>query len=107
VISAQTAANVEAVSAGHHDVEKEESGRLAFSVGDNVCGGVKQAHIEASCFQVMLHQPRDIGVVFQHKYSLAQTVCPSFTPRTKTYPWGPRPRPAAVESGIAWATRNH
>jgi len=31
---------------------------------------------------VMLHQPRDIGVVFQYKYSLAQTVCP---------------RPAAVE----------
>jgi len=25
---------------------------------------------------VMLHQPRDIGVIFQNKYCLAQPVCP-------------------------------
>jgi hypothetical protein len=25
---------------------------------------------------MMLHQPRNIGVVFQYKYGLAQTVCP-------------------------------
>jgi hypothetical protein len=28
----------------------------------------------------MLHQPRNIGFVFQYKYSLAQTVCPRLTP---------------------------
>jgi hypothetical protein len=37
---------------------------------------VKQAGLKPCCFQVMLHQPRDIGVVFQYKYSLAQTICP-------------------------------
>jgi hypothetical protein len=43
---------------------------------------------------MMLHQPRNIGVVFQYKYGLAQPVCP---------------RPAAVECGLqdAEAARNH
>ena len=81
VMTAQAAAYVEPVSAGDHDVEKKEGRRLTFGVGNYVGGGMKQAHIETGCFQMMLHQPRDVGVVFQHKYGLAQTVCPSFTPR--------------------------
>jgi hypothetical protein len=32
---------------------------------------------KARRFQVMLHQPRNISVVFQYKYGLAQPVCPS------------------------------
>jgi len=37
---------------------------------------VEQACGEPCCFQMVLHKPRDIGLVFQYKYGLAQTVCP-------------------------------
>jgi hypothetical protein len=37
---------------------------------------VKKACRESRSFQMMLHQPRNIRVVFQYKYGLAQTVCP-------------------------------
>jgi hypothetical protein len=40
----------------------------------------------------MLHQPRNVNVVFQNKYGLAQTVSP---------------RPAAVEFNHRRAARNH
>ena len=73
---AQAAANIEAVAAGNHDVEKKESGRLALGVGNEIGGGVKQACFKARRFKMMLHQPGDIGVVFQNKYGLAQTVSP-------------------------------
>ena len=66
--------------------------RLALGVGNQVGGGVKQACRKSRSFQVMLHQPRNIGVVFQYKYGLAQTVCP---------------RPAAVDLQDAEAARNH
>jgi hypothetical protein len=48
---------------------------------------VKQARRNPCRFQVMLHKPRDIGVVFQYKYGLAQPVSP---------------RPAAVELKMLW-----
>jgi hypothetical protein len=53
---------------------------------------VKQARIESRRFQMMLHQPCNISVVFQYKYGLAQPVSP---------------RPAAVDLHAAWAARNH
>ncbi len=74
---AQAAADIEAVSAGNHDVQQKQSGRLALGVGNQVGGGVKQPRCKPGGFQVMLHQPRNIGVVFQYKYGLAQPVCPS------------------------------
>jgi hypothetical protein len=73
---AQAPANVQAVSAGNHDVQQKQRRRPALGVGNHIGGGVKQARIKSRGFQVMLHQPRDIGVVFQYKYGLAQTVCP-------------------------------
>jgi hypothetical protein len=37
---------------------------------------VKEARLKTGCLQVMLHQPRDVVVVFQYKNGLAQPVCP-------------------------------
>jgi phage tail protein X len=37
---------------------------------------MKQARLEACGLQVVLHQPRDVNVVFQYKDGLAQTVSP-------------------------------
>jgi hypothetical protein len=53
---------------------------------------MKQACRKARGFQVMLHKPRNISVIFQYKYGLIQTV---------------RPRPAAVYLRIAAAAQNH
>ena len=75
-VIAQAPANVEAVAAGNHDVEQKQRGRLALGIGNEVGGGVKQARLKARRFKVMLHQPGNIGVVFQNKYGLAQTVSP-------------------------------
>jgi translation elongation factor EF-Ts len=37
---------------------------------------VKEPCGKSRGFQMMLHQPRDVGVVFQYKNGLAQPVCP-------------------------------
>ena len=71
---------------------RNKSRRLALGIGDHVGGGMVQPRRKPRCFKMMLHQPCDIGVVFQNKYGLAQTVCP---------------RPAAVDFKDAEAARNH
>src|ERR1035441_2815205 len=113
MVTAQPPADVEPVSARNHDVEQKQGRRFPLGIGDYIGGGMKQTHIETCRFQGMLHQPRYIGIVFQNKYGLAQTVClpsphgrrpvrkdpelhptdedlsvgtPSFTPPTKTCP---------------------
>jgi hypothetical protein len=73
---AQAAADIEAIAAGNHDVEQEKRRRPALGVGNEIGGGMKQARFKTRRFQVMLHQPCDVGVVFQNKYGLAQTVSP-------------------------------
>jgi len=37
---------------------------------------MKQACRKSGCLKVMLHQTRNVGVVFQNKNGLAQTICP-------------------------------
>lgn len=37
---------------------------------------MKDADCKTSGFKVMLYQPRNVGVVFQYKYGLAQTGMP-------------------------------
>ena len=71
-VLAEAPAEVEAVAAGHHDVEQEEGGRLAFGVGDDAADGEVGADGEAGALQVILHQARDVGVIFQHKDGLTQ-----------------------------------
>jgi hypothetical protein len=73
-------ADVEAIAAGDHDVQQKERGRLALGVGNEVGGGVKEPRRVAGCLQVMLHQTRDVGVVFQNKNGLAQPVSPRRRP---------------------------
>jgi len=75
-VIAESPADVEAVSAGHHDVEQEEGWGLAFGVGDNVGRGSVDADGEAGGFEVVLDEARDVGVVFEYKYELAQRVFP-------------------------------
>ena len=73
---AQAAADIEAIAAGNHDIEQEKRGRLALRVGNEISGGMKKACFKTSRLKVMLHQPRDVGFVFQNEYGLAQTVSP-------------------------------
>jgi hypothetical protein len=37
---------------------------------------MKDADCKTSGFKMMLYQPRDVGIVFQNKYGLAQTGMP-------------------------------
>ena len=85
-MAAQPPADVESIAAGHHDVQQKQRGRFALGVGNQVSGSAVQARRKTGCFQVMLHQARDVGVIFQYKNGLAQPVCP---------------RPAAVEIQFA------
>ena len=82
-IGAKTPAHVEAVSTGNHDVEKEERRRLALGVRNEIGGGKVRLDTESRRFKVMLHKPRNIGVIFQHKNGLAQPVCPRRRPYLK------------------------
>ena len=66
-VIAQAAANIETIAAGHHDVEQKKRGRLALGVGNEIGWGMKQACLKTCRFKVMLHQPCDIGVVFQNE----------------------------------------
>src|SRR5579862_9248139 len=52
-VVAETAADVESVAAGDHDVEKKERGRLALGVGDEICGGPENADAEAGSFEMV------------------------------------------------------
>src|SRR5580658_9443548 len=70
---AQAAADVEAVSAGNHDIEEEKGGGLALGLGGEIGGGGIDAGGKAGGFQVMLDQARDIGVILKHKDGLAQS----------------------------------
>ena len=73
---AQAAANVEAVSAGDHDVQQEKRRGLTFGVGNDVGGGAVDPDGEAGGFQMVLDQARDIRVVLKNKNNLAQPIFP-------------------------------
>ena len=70
----QPAAEIEAVSAGHHNVQQKKRRRLAVGVGNNLADGRIGANGVAGALQMVLHQPRDVGIVFQHKDRLTQFV---------------------------------
>ena len=75
-IAAQTAAHIEAVSARNHDVQKEEHGRLALGVGDQVCRGAVDAYTKTCGFQMMLYQTGNIRIIFEDAYGLTQLDLP-------------------------------
>jgi hypothetical protein len=71
-VVAQAAADVEAVTAGNHDVEEKQDGGLALGVGDESRGSCVDAGRETGGFEVMLDETRDVGVILKHKHGLAQ-----------------------------------
>ena len=58
------AAELETVFAGDHDVEHEESGSLAFGVGEHVGAGGIHADGEAFVFEMVAHEAGNVRVVF-------------------------------------------
>ncbi len=74
-MAAQPAADIQAVAARNHDVKQEKRGRLPLGVGNQIGGSQIRPDGKPCRFQVMLHKARNISVVFQHKYGLAQPVC--------------------------------
>jgi hypothetical protein len=61
------AAELETVPPRHHNVENEKGGPLPFRFHDHGIAGRKYFDGESRAFQVMAHQPRNIGIVLNHK----------------------------------------
>src|SRR5271169_5715870 len=61
---ANSAADFESIFAGDHDVEHEESGSLAFGVGEHVGAGGIHADREAFVFEMMADEAGNVRVVF-------------------------------------------
>ena len=59
---------------------RNRAGGCALGVGNQVGWSVKQPCLKARRFKMMLDQPRDVGVVFQYKNGLAQTIIPRRRP---------------------------
>lgn len=55
-IGAETPANIKAIAAGNHDVEKKKHGWMALCILNDVDWGLKGTNGEARCFQMMLDQ---------------------------------------------------
>ena len=64
---ADGAAELQTILARDHDVEHEESGTLAFGVGDDAGAVGIDAHGETVVLQVMANEARNIGIVFDYK----------------------------------------
>ncbi len=71
-VLAKPAAEVETIAAGNHDVEQKERRRLPFGIGKYLIDRQIGANSKSSAFQMVLHQPGDIRIIFQHKDRLTQ-----------------------------------
>ena len=83
----QTAADIEAIAAGNHDVQQEERRRLALGIGNQVGRGVEDAGSKTRRLQMMLNETGNISIVLKHKYDLAQQLNPRLAIRA--WPSGP------------------
>ena len=70
----QPTAEVETISAWHHNIQQKERRRLAVGIGNNLANRRIGANGVAGALQVILHQARDVGIVFQYKDRLTQFV---------------------------------
>ena len=68
----QTPAYIQPVAPRNHDVQQKQGRSLPLRIRNNVCRIPIHPHSKSGRFQMMLHQPRNVRVVFQHKYCLAQ-----------------------------------
>jgi hypothetical protein len=48
---------------------------LPFGVCNHIAGSVENPGCKACGLKMMLYQPRNVSVVFQYKYGLAQPEC--------------------------------
>ena len=71
----ESAANIQAVASGNHYVEQEKRRRLTLGIRNYIVGRVENSGCKACGLKMMLYKPRDVGVVFQYKYGLAQPGC--------------------------------
>ena len=78
---AQSAADVQTVAAGNHDVQQKERGRLALGVGNKVSRGMEDAGRKTRRLQMMLNETGDVRVVLKHKNYLAQQLYPRLSIR--------------------------
>jgi hypothetical protein len=60
-------ADFQAVFAGNHDVEDEESRALAFGVRENICACRIDADGEAFVLEMMTDQAGNVGIVFDYE----------------------------------------
>ena len=72
----QPPADIQSIASWNHDVEKKKRGGLTLRIGNHIIRGMENPGCKSSGFKMMLHQPRNVGVVFQYKYGLAQTGVP-------------------------------
>jgi hypothetical protein len=75
-MAAQTASNIEAIAPRNHDVQQKKRRRLAFGVGNEVCWSAEDTYAKTGGFQMMLHQTRNVRIVFENEYALTQLVFP-------------------------------
>ena len=73
-VLAQPAAEVKAIAARHHDIQQKQRRRLPLGIGKNLTDRQIGANGKTGALQVVLDQPGDIRVVFQHKNRLTQFV---------------------------------
>ena len=68
----QATAEIKAIAAGNHNIQQEKSGRLPLGIGKNLTDRQIRANGETGAFQVILDQPGDIWIIFQHENRLTQ-----------------------------------
>src|SRR5581483_1707980 len=73
-VVADLAADVETVVSGNHDVEKEKRRWSFFGLGNYAVPGEERSNGKARAFQVIAHQPSNIGIIFDDKNRLFHEV---------------------------------
>ena len=75
-MAAQPAAQIQPIPTRYHDVQKKKRRWLALRIRDYIRRRMVDAGHKPGPLQMMLHQPRNINVVFKYKDVLAQSLSP-------------------------------
>jgi hypothetical protein len=73
-VETESATEIQTVSARHHNIQKEQGGRLSLCIPKYLVDSEIRADSKTCAFKVVLDQARDIRIVFQHKNRLTQFV---------------------------------
>ena len=69
----QPPAQIQPIAAGHHDVQQKQRRPLPLRVLQNRTNRRIRPHRVARALQLILHQPADVGIVFQGKDHLTHS----------------------------------